>query len=173
MTVYDTHSDNGVVENYFLKPGYIFLPETPHMISAVLGSGVSVSIYDKKHHRGGMGLFLYPFTAEKDKATALYGNVATLILVRMMLHSGSKKKHLQAQIFGGGFCREISKEDIGRRNIDTARRVLARNAIPVISEDVGGEKGRKLIFNTTTNTVAVLKVDSIRSADWYPYENNR
>jgi chemotaxis protein CheD len=35
---------------------------------------------------------------------------------------------------------------------------------------VGGEKGRKIIFNTTTNEIAVVKVDKVREEDGYPYE---
>jgi chemotaxis protein CheD len=48
-----------------------------------------------------------------------------------------------------------------------------REGIRVVSEDTGGEKGRKIVFNTGTNEVAVLKVDRLRKGDWYPYEGDR
>ncbi len=53
-------TDNGGIvkaENYFLKPGYIFLSENPTVISIVLGSSVSVCLYDsrRKHFHGRRG----------------------------------------------------------------------------------------------------------------------
>jgi chemotaxis protein CheD len=54
-----------------------------------------------------------------------------------------------------------------------ARKILAKERINITSEDVGGEKGRKIVFNTHTNEMAVIKVDKLRTVDWYPYENDR
>ena len=45
--------------------------------------------------------------------------------------------------------------------------------IAIVSEDVGGRKGRKVVFNTNTNEIGVLKVEKLRVMDWYPYENTR
>jgi chemotaxis protein CheD len=159
--------------NYFLEPGYIFLSQEPAIISVVLGSSVSVSLYDRKRKIGGMNHFQYPYIREKHRATAIYGNAATIMLIRMMLADGSKIKDLEAQILGGAFSSDISQKDIGRENIMTARKILRAKQITVVSEDVGGEKGRKIVFNTSTNEVAVMKVEKLRLGDWYPYENMR
>ena len=53
-----------------------------------------------------------------------------------------------------------------------ARKILAKHRIRIISEDVGGERGRKIVFQTNTNKIAVLKVDKLRKSDWYPYEGD-
>ena len=87
----------------------------------------------------------------------------------MVLARGSGKKHLEAQIFGGAYSPRKTNKDIGNENIEIARKARLKNEISIISEDVGGEKGRKIVFNTSTNEVAVLKVDSLRNMDWYPY----
>ncbi len=159
--------------DYFLEPGYIFVAAKPAMISGVLGSGVSVCIYDRKRKTGGMNHFKYPFIGEKRMSTAIYGNVSTLALIRMMIKDGSKRKHLEAQIFGGAHNLSLSKKNIGRENIMMAKRILARERIDLVSEDVGGEKGRKVVFNTSKNEVAVMKVERLRAGDWYPYEESR
>jgi chemotaxis protein CheD len=52
-----------------------------------------------------------------------------------------------------------------------AKRILERQGISVTSEDVGGTKGRKLIYNTETNEAVVLKVERLREEDWYPYRS--
>ncbi len=156
-------------DHYLLHAGYIIVPEQSTSISTVIGSGVSVCIYDKKKHIGGMNHFQFPYMAEKGKTTALYGNVATIALIKMMLTCESRIKHLEAQILGGAYNPQKGHRDIGRENVEIARKILSENKIFIISEDVGGEKGRKVVFNIRTNEVAVLKVDSLRDADWYPY----
>lgn len=155
---------------YFLQPGYIFVPDQSISISTVIGSGVSVCIYDKKNRIGGMNHFQLPYMAAKGKTTALYGNVATIALIKMMLAHESQRKHLEAQIFGGAYNPKKNDKDIGRENIEIAQKILLKSKISIISRDVGGEKGRKVVFNTDTNEIAVLKVDSLRDDDWYPYQ---
>ena len=167
------NSDKPVPANYFLEPGYILIATKPHIISGVLGSGVSVSLYDKKRKVGGMNHFRYPFIEDKDSATAIYGNAATLALIYLMINDGSNIKHLEAQIFGGAFNPEISDTNVGRENILAAKKILSKKQIKLVSEDIGGEKGRKIVFNTNTNEIAVMKVERLRAGDWYPYEDNR
>ncbi len=166
-------SDKLVPANYFLEPGYIFLAARPTVISVVLGSCVSVCMYDRKRKVGGMNHFRRPVVRDRRRATAVYGNVATLALVRMMLNDGSKKKHLEAQVFGGAHNAEVSSRNIGRENIHIAKRILARERIPVVSEDVGGSRGRKIVFNTAKNEIAVIRVERLRTCDWFPYEGDR
>lgn len=156
--------------HYFLQPGYIYAPDGPQSISAVIGSGVSVCIFDRGKKTGGMNLYQYPHMAQEGKTTAKYGNVAIMALIGMMKKQGARRKDLEAQIFGGAKYPGSMGRDIGRENIEIAREILKKFKISLTSEDVGGEKGRKVVFNTFTNEIAVLKVDSLRSEDWYPYE---
>jgi chemotaxis protein CheD len=164
-----------ILEEYFLNPGYIYIPRRPTLISSVVGTCVVVCIWDRKREYGGMSHFLYPRTAERRQATPQYGNVAVQALVRLFVEEGSRKKHLRAQIFGGAHPADGSPvgKRIGRDNVAMARKILIRHEITIVSEDVGGSEGRKLIYNTFNNEAAVLRVDRLRSSDWYPYENNR
>ena len=164
---------NNATEKYYLEPGYIFLAEKPTSISTVLGSCVSVCIYDRKRKVGGVNHFKVPFATDSDQATARFGNVATITLIRMMIHDGSKIKNLEAQILGGAHNSKVSPKDIGFENIMAAKKILTRERIRVTSEDVRGGKGRKIVFNTGTNEIAVFKVDKLRESDWYPYRNDR
>lgn len=166
-------SNSPAKNNYFLQSGFIFFPEKATDISTVLGSCVAVCIFDKKRQKGGMNHFQFPFIYEPRKATARYGNVATLALINMLLHDGSEIKHLEAQIFGGAFNPEISNQNVGLDNIKVARDVLAKKQVRIVSEDVGGGKGRKIVFNTFSGEVAVLKVDKLRKSDWHPYQSDR
>ena len=166
-------SDGLVVENYFLDSGFIYVGRSPTVISTVLGSSIAVCIYDREKKVGGMNHYQFPFIRDKNMATARYGNVANLTLIRMMINDGSKIKNLEAQLFGGANDPNVCSRDIGHENITAAKMIIARENILIVSEDVDGEKGRKVIFNTSTNEIAVIKVDTLRKEDWYPYEKDR
>jgi chemotaxis protein CheD len=168
-----TQDTRPVVQDYFLRPGFIYLPERPTTISTVLGSSVAVSLYDRSLKAGGMNHFLFPHVKGRDKTTSVYGNIAVLTLIRMMAGNGSKLSNLEAQIFGGAFNDQYSKRDIGRDNLRTARHILFNQRIKIVSEDVGGELGRKIVFNTSTYEIGILKVGRLRESDWYPYSNDR
>jgi len=170
----ENHENNSLTPvKYFLKPGYVFVSVKPAVISAVVGSCVVVCLYDTKRKMGGMNNFQLPKITDKNKATARYGNVAMFALLDMMLKDGSNFKHLEAQIVGGAFNKESSHENIGTKNVTVAKKILQKKKIKLVSEDVGGEKGRKVVFNSTSNELAILKVDTLRDSDWYPYSDER
>lgn len=154
-------------QQVFIEPGYIYLPAIPTNLYAVLGSCVSVCLWDKKLKIGGMNHFLYPSVSSKAKATPQFGNVATLQLIQMMEKAGAKKDSLHAQIIGGAIPPFPTKnKDIGKNNVEVARKILNSKGIKIVSEDVGGTMGRKIVFNSYTGHIMVLKVYQIRKEDW-------
>jgi chemotaxis protein CheD len=170
LIIQDSHQALEAYE-YYLKPGFLYLTREETVIYAVLGSCVAVCLWDRQNRIGAMNHFLYPRTADPAQATTRYGNVAVLTLIRLMLAEGGGRKSLEGQIFGGGTQgTKHPEEDIGLQNVQMARKILQQQGIPITSEDVGGGKGRKLIYNTGTNEAVVLKVDRLREEDWYPYQ---
>lgn len=159
---------------HYLRPGYIFLSRESSVISTVLGSCVAVSLWNSKKKYGGMAHYLYPFASSAKEATAQYGNAAISYFVRMFLEDGSDRRNIEAQIFGGATLqRSPMCERIARENIKIARNVLKRLKIRVVSEDVGGALGRKILYNTFSNETVVYKTKRIRRGDWYPYISYR
>ncbi len=167
--------ENLPLQGYFLKPGFIFVSRKPTLISTVLGSCVSVCIRDNVREYGGMNHFLFPVTDDPTLATAQYGNVATNALIRFFLEGGSEAEHLEAQIFGGALLPDGAEEanEVSRENVMMAQFVLRKSGIRIVSEDTGGNKGRKIVYNSSTNHVMVIRVDRIRKGDWYPYQGRR
>ena len=154
---------------YLLKPGFIFLTHEPTLIYSVMGSAVTVCLWDRHKRYGGVSQFLYPNVTKQNPPTAQYGNVAVPTLIRLMIKDGSKKSGLEAQIYGGGDLDPTTSETYGWQNVQTAKGILAQQGIAVTSEDVGGSKGRKLVFKTDSNEAIILKVERLRKEDWYPY----
>jgi len=154
---------------YFLLPGHIFLPREPALISTVLGSSVAVSVWDSRTEYGAMAHFLYPFTEKREEAKAIYGNVAVRYLLRHFFQSGARKEELKAQILGGATNDTAECAETARENIRIARSVLHRFGVKILSDDVGGSLGRKVVYNTLLNETVVYKVQRLRRGDWYPY----
>ena len=157
------------INEYLLMPGYIYLSRDPVVISAVIGSGVAVSLWDRRAEFGGMLHYLYPAPEKAQKATAAYGNAAIGCLARMFVEEGSKSKDIQAQIFGGATNSTIECTRIAQGNVEAARKMLKKLGLKIISEDVGGGMGRKLVYNTFSNEAIVCRVKKLRDGDWYPY----
>ena len=51
--------------------------------------------------------------------------------------------------------------DIGQRNIKATREAIKKLAIPIIAEDVGGNKGRTMIFDSEKGSVTIKTVEMI------------
>lgn len=153
-------------QDYFLEPGYIYFSKTASAVRTVVGSCVAVCLWDTVLKYGGVSHFLYPSTRDHKKATPQYGNVATVALLRIMEESGCHRDDLTAQILGGAHLEGTNGVSIGEKNVKVARAVLAQRGIDIVSEDIGGTMGRKIIFDTGRGELAVLKVQKIRDSDW-------
>ena len=153
--------------NYYLEPGYIYFSKSPAVVRAVVGTCVAVCLWDRHMQHGGMNHFIRPWTRDIAQATPQYGNVATAALIKMLEDAGSKRENLVAQITGGGYPESAAGPDLGAANVQVARDVLTRKGIRVASEDIGGSMGRKIVFDTCTGQLVVLKVHKIRSSDWF------
>ncbi len=151
---------------YYLEPGCIFFSKVAATVRTVVGNCVVVCLWDKQLQYGGIAHFLYPSTDDPREATAKYGNVATTELVRIMEEAGCKRDSLVAQLLGGASAAETTDDHVGERNVAIAQEVLERKEVQILSEDVGGTMGRKVVFNTLTGELAVLKVHRIRTSDW-------
>ena len=135
-------------------------------VRTVVGSCVSVCIWDKALQYGGVNHFIKPVTYDQKEATPRFGNVAVAALVRIMEEAGCERTNLVAQILGGGSPPGTMANSLGDQNIQVAREVLSRKSIIVVAEDVGGHVGRKIAFDTGTGQLAVLKVHQLRESDW-------
>lgn len=150
---------------HYLERGSIYVSSGDGVIQTVLGSCVSVCLWDDGRKCGGMNHFELPVVTQKEQATAKYGNVATVGLIKMMRDEGCSIDALGAHIIGGGHP-DGALNCTGGKNVEIARRVLQEKGIKILSEDVGGSVGRKVIFNLMTGDVIVMKVGKIRTEDW-------
>jgi chemotaxis protein CheD len=139
----------------FLMEGQLMITTVPVEIITILGSCVSVCLYDKRQQIAGINHYLMPGSLEDEAGNAHKGHGAIRMLVKSMLNRKCEIGDLQAKVFGGSnsINKEDTKFDIGRRNIEVALELLKESNIPVVASHTGGVYGRKIIFNTGTGKV--------------------
>jgi chemotaxis protein CheD len=144
---------------HFLFPGTLFADPRNYQVSTVLGSCVSVCLWDSALRMGGISHYMLPLWNGEGLATPKYGNIAIEKLFRKMLQMGCKKEFLTAKVFGGANVMGTGNEVflIGDRNITLAYQLLEEYGIPIVASDVGGRAGRKIIMHTSTGIVMVGK----------------
>ena len=138
-----------------LYPGDIFFDKTPCLVNTVLGSCVSVCLYDSVLRQGAINHYILPQWNGHDLSTMKYGNLSIIRILGELLTSGSKYENLVAKVFGGAevLVGAPTNFHIGKRNSLIAFEILKEFKIPVLFSDVGGNKGRKINFNTLTGEV--------------------
>lgn len=143
------------VRKYTVFPGQFIITSVPSFISTVLGSCVSVVLWDKHQGIGGLNHYLLPGGLEDGVGDARRGRSATRMLIHSMLNRGVHVSSLEAKVFGG--CNSLYRQNnifkIGERNVDAAYEVLEAFHIPIVAQHVGGGYGRKIVFNTATGKV--------------------
>jgi chemotaxis protein CheD len=151
-------AEAGERRSVYLQPGQIFASVDPAEAITVLGSCVAVCLWDQLLRIGGANHFLLPYLAGGDNASPRYGNVATERLLQDLQRLGSRTQDLTAKVFGGASVVEAfrdMRDHLGSRNVDVARRILQTHGIPIVAEDVMGDRGRKLIFHTESGVALV------------------
>lgn len=150
-------------EFHFLYPAALFATKSPYLVNTILGSCVSVCLWDPINKFGGINHFMLPFWNGQGLLSPKYGNIAIEKLVKKMVNIGSNQKHLKAKIFGGGEVIDVQSLhfNIGERNVHIAQSMLEDYKIPIVSSSVGGKKGRKIQFNTNTGEVKQKFIEKV------------
>lgn len=161
-------------QKYFLPSGGIFACWKPYCVATVLSSGVAVCLCDPVAGVGGVTHFTYPKKVDskantvsgKRKYMTHCGENSVPHLLKMMYNMGATPKNIDAHIVGGGFAPGLSSENIGKKNIEFAKKILKKNKIEIINEDTSGFWGRKVVFDTKSGEIIVYKLRNVRKADW-------
>jgi chemotaxis protein CheD len=133
----------------YVHPGQVLTSRTQVRLVTVLGSCVAVCLWDEVAAVGGLSHFVLPRGVGDGSIGLRFGNVAVPDLMARLFHLGAQQHRLRAKLFGGASVADAfrGRNPLATRNIETARALLAEEDIPVLAADVGGFRGRKLVFH--------------------------
>lgn len=156
-----------------IYPGECYVSTKDEYIGTLLGSCVAVCLYDLENQVSGMNHFMLPgkvvnLDKQKKKPSLekiskqellKYGTQAINELLKKMLEHG-KKKNIVAKIFGGGKVLEYQGGSYGisNMNVRLAKILLEMADIPIVSQDIGGNVARKVIFEVKTGKAYCKKL---------------
>jgi chemotaxis protein CheD len=156
----DISEKNYFVESYqmkklFLYPAALYADKEPTEVVTILGSCVSVCLWDPVKMIGGINHFMLPLWSGQGLASPRYGDIAIEKLIAHLSDLGSLKRNLKAKVFGGGEVLDFKNAsfNIGARNIEIALATLNEQSIPIVAKSVGGKFGRKILFFSETGEV--------------------
>ena len=151
-------------KRHYLYPGTLFVHKEQHLVTTVLGSCVSVCLWNQTARLGGINHYLLPLWNGEGLPTPKYGNIAIEKLIEKVKAISSPGDKLIAKVFGGASMWEKTEGllAIGQRNIEFATESLKAHGIKIISSDVGGFQGRKIIFDTAEGTVLMRRQRPMR-----------
>lgn len=155
-----------------ILPGEYFATADATAIATLLGSCVSVCLYDKVSGVGGMNHFMLPKLLLQKNVTrcaapyappcanncsARYGACAMKHLLEKLEELGAQRANLEAKLFGGGRVM-AGGADIGEKNASFALGYLDERGIPVVSSDLGDCCPRKIFFFPASGRVFVKRL---------------
>jgi chemotaxis protein CheD len=164
------------LEKVVIHPGEFYATNGEVMISTLLGSCVAACLFDPVNHVLGMNHFLLSSNLYKKSDAVFstpsgrYGVHAMELLVNRMYQLGASRRNLQAKAFGGATLQGFhdgnnDPRSIGNANMAFVREFLRSENIPLMAEDMGGNRGRTIYFVSTDHSVFVRKHHSVKAVD--------
>lgn len=150
-------------ERAYLHPGHSLIATAPTVVTTILGSCVSVCLWDEERGIGGLTHYLLPRPGTVRGEAARFGTTAIGQLVDQLRQLGATQ--LSAKIFGGSSMSSAlaaAGRDLGTQNAAVAHQALRELHIPIVAQDTGGSSGRKLLFHTDDGSAFVKYLEARR-----------
>jgi chemotaxis protein CheD len=147
-------------ERRFLQPGQLVATDMPTTITTILGSCIAVCMWDPIRRVGGMNHYMLPQQAQGAAVSLRFGVHAMEELITRLRALGARLPLLRARVFGGAcmFPGMQSTQHLGTQNAELALDFLKTRHIDVIDVQIGGNRGRKVIFNTDEGSVCLTSI---------------
>jgi chemotaxis protein CheD len=143
----------------YLHPGQVVVAAHPIAVTTILGSCVSVCLYDERRGVGGVNHFLLPHWVGTGAQNARFGCAAMRQLLAEVRALGGRTADLRAKVFGGACVLDAfgraDGEHLGTRNVRVALEALQTAGVPMLATDTGGRRGRRLLFTTDDGAALV------------------
>ncbi|WP_407425002.1 chemotaxis protein CheD [Treponema sp.] len=164
-TYFDSHFNKKIITIY---PGEYYASSGPEMISTVLGSCISIALYDDENKIGGINHFMLAKDTSIDNAQGevlmgKFGEYAIDLLIKDLVAKGAILENLSAKVFGGSNVfnqNENNGAQVGATNIKFAFDYLKQLKIPVTKSNTGGNLPRKIFFDPETSKVYMKYINN-------------
>lgn len=127
-----------------------------------IGSCAVICLFDRKRKIAGMAHAMLPDSkqAVADVNPLRFVDKAVDVMLSSMHSLGCKNTEIRAKIIGGAemFRSILTTSHVSENNIKAAREKLEKEGIRIVAEEVGGNQGRSVWFDTETGDVVVGRI---------------
>ncbi|MDK9707248.1 MAG: chemotaxis protein CheD [Desulforhopalus sp.] len=147
----------------YLKPGEVIISQNPILVSTILGSCIAVTLFSPSKKIGAICHAMYPRNPiAADHTNVHYVDTAIAFICKKMFEY-TGKSDLIVKLFGGakvlaGSEYGDTRKSIGDQNILQAKIALAQFGMAIATSDIGGSRGRKLLFSMMTGDVYLRRL---------------
>lgn len=171
MSTYDRK-----LESIYLKPGEFHFGENPAVVSTILGSCVSVTMFHPGSGTGAICHGLLPRCGGKKSCdgTCLDGFKYIDCSIKRMIRKfdalGINRVDIQVKIFGGSDMfgagnPDVRSKTIGMENVMVAKTIIEKAGLRVAAFDTRGNQGRKILFFLHTGEVFLKRLRAAEALD--------
>ena len=129
-----------------VRMGELAISDTPGdvLVSLGLGSCIGLAVVDKRAGVAGLAHIVLPAASGTPRRESLnkFADHAVPALVDGMVERGAARVFMQAALVGGASMFAGTGLEVGVRNADAVRELVASRRVPVVAEAIGGSKGR-------------------------------
>ncbi len=136
------------------------------LVTYALGSCVGICIFDPMTKVGGLSHIMLPSSTLNNPGVVnpmRFADTAIVMLIRKMEAAGALRVRMKAKIAGGAqmfaAIGNSSLANIGARNVEAVKKVLAQERIPIIAEDTGKNYGRTVHFSPEDGIMHIVSAN--------------
>jgi chemotaxis protein CheD len=150
------------VASVYLKPGELLICKYETLVTTVLGSCISITMF---HHDSRIGAICHALLPrEKTKGEAFrYVDTSILNMLDRFTDYGISRELIEVKLFGGAEMLIAGRNSdrsvtVGRKNIEVALQMIETEKLRLVASDFGGTQGRKIYFNTHTGEILLKRL---------------
>jgi chemotaxis protein CheD len=163
MNKKDTIRDLPPSARLFLYPGEVCFTREPTIVSTVLGSCVSITMYHPLSKTGAMCHAMLPEHRRSSEPEPFrFVDSAVDHMIDTFRKLGIRKDEIEVKLFGGSDVVEVLTDavTVGEQNVEKALEIIDREHLSLAAKDVRGERGRKIFFHTHTGGILLKRLGS-------------
>lgn len=161
MKTYNTHKETISRDEVIVEPASREVVGENQTISCYgLGASVAVLVYEVDRGIGGLASVMLPEqTPDAVGAPEKFADSGTQGLLKEVISKGGAYTSLVAWIVGGAHTLDVPdlNSEIGLETVASIKNQLEALDVTLIDEEVGGESGRTVHFDTSDGTVRVIE----------------
>ncbi|MBF0342816.1 MAG: chemotaxis protein CheD [Nitrospirae bacterium] len=150
-----------------LNPGQVLMTGKPTVVSTVLGSCVSVTMFNATRPFAAICHGMLPDCNGKGCSGCVeklkYVDCSIIHMVRHFDKLDIDLRSVNVKLFGGAEVLQVGsatkqRTSVGKQNIEAAHKILSKIGITPSVTDIGGSTGRKILFYTHTGDVFLKRL---------------